>query len=86
MENIDYEAFERENILLQAELKSVLERMENLSLKYGMTVHLDGPAYGMGGWFEPIRDTDEEEEQYINDRGEVNKDNTGYWMASSASC
>jgi hypothetical protein len=79
--------FEEKNNALQAELQDVFKRMEELAIEYKTGVSIDGPAYGMGGYFESTVDVDKDSDEYWEpDYCEKREDGKGYWQASSHSC
>ena len=77
-----YDEFNKKNAALQSELQKTLKKMEDLAIEYGHSVHVEGPSYGMGGWFEPSTKDDQWEPDYCEKR----EDGKGYWQASSTSC
>ena len=54
-----------------------LKEATNFAREKGLSFHYDGPAYGMGGEFDPFWDTDEDQEDDEPRCG---------WQASSQSC
>ena len=82
----EYDEFCQKASSLQSELKEILQKMEELAITYGHSVHVDGPAYGMGGWFEPITTDPDDEDYWEPDYCEKREDGKGYWQASSTSC
>ncbi len=63
--------------------RAILREAEALADEHGLDFSIDPPAYGMGGWYVPK--TEVEENGYNSDFCELTETG-GYWRASSTSC